>query len=92
MFVYVAGDVHPSTWVEELIDLLAAIRIALRKNFKSMDVDKIQSRWCCSESPFLFKERWEKLCRDFCDVKRSAFEPSKVKLIITMVNTGERKT
>lgn len=34
--------------------------------------------WCTPDSPFLFRERWEKLFRDICDVPRAQFEPSKI--------------
>lgn len=54
------------------------MRKIMRRNFKLSNVNDIQKTWCCNETPLLFRERWEKLCRDFCDVKREAFEPSKV--------------
>ncbi|KAJ3221136.1 hypothetical protein HK099_003732 [Clydaea vesicula] len=72
-------DFHPASYiVEDLIDILRNLRFIMRDNFKKLDVEKIQTFWCCHEDPFLFKERWEKLFKDFCDVKREAFEASKV--------------
>jgi len=53
----------------------------MRHNFATMDVDKIQDRWCCGDEPWLFKERWEKLFEDFCDVKQEKFDPSRVSLV-----------
>ncbi|CAG8635069.1 2702_t:CDS:10 [Gigaspora margarita] len=69
---------EPSIVVEEVIDIMKHLRQLMHENFEHMDYDNIQSRWCCSENPLLFKERWEKLFKDFCDVDRHMFDPSKI--------------
>lgn len=66
----------------------------MRKNYEKLDIEKVQERWyircafflfnlnlstrCCSDQPFLFRERWEKLFEDFCDVEQKKFDPSRV--------------
>ncbi|KAJ6515933.1 histidine phosphatase superfamily-domain-containing protein [Mycena sanguinolenta] len=69
---------EPVEVVKEVIELLSSFRKIMRKNFETMDVDKIQERWCCGDEPWLFRERWEKLFEDFCDVEPKKFDPSRV--------------
>ncbi|KIJ56779.1 hypothetical protein M422DRAFT_238381 [Sphaerobolus stellatus SS14] len=69
---------EPVEVVKEVIQLLSSFRDIMRQNFKTIDVDKIQPRWCCGDEPWLFAERWEKLFEDFCDVKQEKFDPSRV--------------
>ncbi|KAI0068679.1 cortical actin cytoskeleton protein asp1 [Artomyces pyxidatus] len=69
---------EPVEVVKEVIELLSSFRATMRKNFETMEVEKIQERWCCGDEPWLFRERWEKLFEDFCDVKQEKFDPSRV--------------
>ncbi|KAI0736151.1 histidine phosphatase superfamily-domain-containing protein [Fomitopsis betulina] len=69
---------EPVEVVKEVIDLLRHFRETMRRNWETVDVDKIQERWCCGDEPWLFRERWEKLFEDFCDVKQEKFDPSRV--------------
>ncbi|KAF7292492.1 Inositol hexakisphosphate and diphosphoinositol-pentakisphosphate kinase [Mycena chlorophos] len=69
---------EPVEVVKEVIELLSSFRAIMHKNFETMDVDKIQERWCCGDEPWLFRERWEKLFVDFCDVEQKKFDPSRV--------------
>ncbi|CAE6429301.1 unnamed protein product [Rhizoctonia solani] len=69
---------EPVEVVREVIELLTKFREVMRKNFETMDVERIQQRWCCGDEPWLFRERWEKLFEDFCNVKQEKFDPSRV--------------
>ncbi|OCH90971.1 cortical actin cytoskeleton protein asp1 [Obba rivulosa] len=69
---------EPVEVVKEVIELLSMFRDIMRRNWEILDVDKIQERWCCGDEPWLFRERWEKLFEDFCDVKQEKFDPSRV--------------
>lgn len=69
---------EPVEVVKEVIELLSSFRAIMHKNFETMDVDKIQERWCCGDEPWLFRERWDKLFEDFCDVEQKKFDPSRV--------------
>ena len=69
-------------------------RDTMRRNWEILDLDKIQDNWydrvtlcslllliayrCCGDEPWLFRERWEKLFEDFCDVPQERFDPSRV--------------
>lgn len=100
--------VHPRSFIDarsfanallqEVIELLSSFRDIMRRNYETLDVDKIQDRWydkafisvlaarradalpcrCCGDEPWLFRERWEKLFEDFCDVEQKKFDPSRV--------------
>ncbi|KAJ4481517.1 cortical actin cytoskeleton protein asp1 [Lentinula edodes] len=69
---------EPVEVVREVIQLLSTFRDVMRRNYETLDVDKIQERWCCGDEPWLFRERWEKLFEDFCDVEQKKFDPSRV--------------
>ncbi|KAG8817626.1 hypothetical protein FRC17_011142 [Serendipita sp. 399] len=69
---------EPVEVVAEVIELLSGFRTVMRQSFATMDTDKIQQRWCCNDEPWLFRERWEKLFEDFCDVKPEKFDPSRI--------------
>jgi inositol-hexakisphosphate/diphosphoinositol-pentakisphosphate 1-kinase len=45
----------PEALVAELVELLAGLRKNLRFNFEALDIGAIQERWCCAESPLLFR-------------------------------------
>ena len=72
------ADPFDISLTQEVIELLSSFRDIMRRNWETLDVDKIQERWCCGDEPWLFRERWEKLFEDFCDVKQEKFDPSRV--------------
>ncbi|CAG8540884.1 9353_t:CDS:2 [Acaulospora colombiana] len=69
---------EPHIMIQEVIDMMKSLRQIMQENFECMEHENIQLRWCCSENPLLFRERWEKLFKDFCDVDRQKLDASKV--------------
>ncbi|KAH8999059.1 cortical actin cytoskeleton protein asp1 [Lactarius akahatsu] len=69
---------EPVEVLKEVIELLSGFRAIMGQNFDTLEIEKIQERWCCGDEPWLFRERWEKLFEDFCDVKPEKFDPSRV--------------
>ncbi|KAI3646823.1 hypothetical protein MP228_009751 [Amoeboaphelidium protococcarum] len=72
------GMEDPPAFARELIGLLLSRRDVMKKKFEDPAVNQAQSKWCCNESPTIFKERWDRLFRDLCDSSKSLFDPSKV--------------
>ncbi|KAH7105455.1 histidine phosphatase superfamily-domain-containing protein [Auriculariales sp. MPI-PUGE-AT-0066] len=69
---------EPAEVVKEVIELLRSFREIMHRNYERMDAEASHERWCCDDEPFLFRERWEKLFEEFCDVKQEKFDPSRV--------------
>ncbi len=64
---------------QEVIEQLTELRGIMRRNYENSNVDKIpQQRWCSGDSPWLFKERWEKIFEDWVGIKQEKFDPSRV--------------
>ncbi|KAI8987307.1 histidine phosphatase superfamily-domain-containing protein [Mycotypha africana] len=57
---------QPHAVLQKVSTLMARLRTIMRINWCTKDVEQLQRRWCCFESPTLFKERWEKLFQTFC--------------------------
>ncbi|KAI9034355.1 histidine phosphatase superfamily-domain-containing protein [Hyaloraphidium curvatum] len=76
-FILPTDLVDPSIAVTETIEILKTLRAKMKENM-AKGLFQFESRWCCSDSPFLVAERWEKLFEGFCDVERKSFEASKV--------------
>ncbi|KAI9474837.1 histidine phosphatase superfamily-domain-containing protein [Zychaea mexicana] len=58
---------QPHVVMQEISLIMSRLRQIMRYNWQIKDVDQIQRRWCCFESPALFRERWEKQFKNFCD-------------------------
>ncbi|CCH60022.1 hypothetical protein TBLA_0C02100 [Henningerozyma blattae CBS 6284] len=67
---------EPYTVVKRVVELMNFHKKVLRYNFANEDIENIQARWCCGEDPALFKERWEKLFKEFTSVEK--LDPSKI--------------
>ncbi|KAI9217437.1 histidine phosphatase superfamily-domain-containing protein [Blastocladiella britannica] len=51
----------------ELMHAMRSMRDVMRANYDVLDLDAIQAQWCCDETTALFRERWEKLFKEFCE-------------------------
>ena len=48
-------NANPAGLVEEITGLMKSMRETMRLHFENDDISIVQARWCCSESPMLFK-------------------------------------
>lgn len=68
-----------SAKIQDVTKQLTELRGIMRNNYENGNVEKIpHQRWCSGDSPWLFKERWEKIFEDWVGVKQEKFDPSRV--------------
>ncbi|SCU77641.1 LAMI_0A01838g1_1 [Lachancea mirantina] len=67
---------EPYFVIKRVVELMKYHKKLMDFNFKTKNVEELQRRWCCSEDPMLFKERWEKLFKEFVSVEK--VDPSKI--------------
>ena len=67
---------QPFVVLSRVVDLMQYHRQIMNWHFEHDNVDAFQERWCCSEDPMLFRERWEKLYKEFESVEK--VDPSKI--------------
>lgn len=56
---------QPHVILQEITSIMERMQRVMHNNWLNMDVDNIQKHWCCFDSPMLFRERWEKMFRNF---------------------------
>jgi hypothetical protein len=74
--IKIPGIDDAAGFIADLMRTMSELREIMRRNYESFNVNDLQATWCCNETPALFRERWEKLFREFCDGK--SLDPSKV--------------
>lgn len=67
---------EPYLVIKRVVELMDYHKKILDYYFSTRDIDKMQVRWCCGEDPVLFKERWDKLFKEFHSVEK--VDPSKI--------------
>ncbi|CCK69056.1 inositol polyphosphate kinase VIP1 KNAG_0B06270 [Huiozyma naganishii CBS 8797] len=75
-FTWPAKMPQPYLVIKRVVELMNYHKKIMDNNFATRDVDTMQSNWCCSEDPSLFKERWDKLFKEFAFVDK--VDPSKI--------------
>ncbi|KAI9480575.1 MAG: histidine phosphatase superfamily-domain-containing protein [Benjaminiella poitrasii] len=73
-----ANMAQPHVILQEVSAIMGRLRTIMRHNWATKDVDQLQRRWCCFESPNLFRERWEKIFSNFCSNEPSDSSDSDV--------------
>lgn len=75
-FAWPAKMPEPYLVIKRVVELMNYHKKIMDHNFETKDVSKLQERWCTSEDPGLFKERWNKLFKEFVSVEKA--DPSKI--------------
>ncbi|SCU90167.1 LAME_0E07338g1_1 [Lachancea meyersii CBS 8951] len=75
-FAWPAKMPEPYLVIKRVVELMNFHKHVMDYNFETKDVDEMQRRWCCAEDPTLFKERWDKLFKEFVTVEK--VDPAKI--------------
>lgn len=75
-FTWPAKMPEPYLVLKRVVELMNYHKKIMDHNFNHVDVDSFQEVWCCGEDPSLFKERWDKLFKEFMNVDKA--DPSKI--------------
>ncbi|ODV94459.1 hypothetical protein PACTADRAFT_51295 [Pachysolen tannophilus NRRL Y-2460] len=77
-FAWPAKMPEPYLVMKRVVELMTYHRKLMEFNFNhdSSYISEFQKRWCCGDTPMLFKERWDKLFREFENVEK--VHPSKI--------------
>ncbi|CAD6637752.1 BJ4_G0032940.mRNA.1.CDS.1 [Saccharomyces cerevisiae] len=67
---------EPYLVIKRVVELMNYHKKIMDNNFAKKDVNSMQTRWCTSEDPSLFKERWDKLFKEFNNAEK--VDPSKI--------------
>lgn len=67
---------EPYYVIKRVVELMNYQQKIMHHNFATRDVDAMQPKWCCAEDPSLFKERWDKLFKEFHNVEK--VDPAKI--------------
>ncbi len=67
---------EPYFVIKRVVEIMIFLQKVVEHNFKVKDVENLQPKWCCDEDSSLFKERWDKLFKEFSCLEK--FDPSKI--------------
>ncbi|EIE79258.1 hypothetical protein RO3G_03963 [Rhizopus delemar RA 99-880] len=73
---------QPYVLLQEISNQMACMQRIMHNNWVTEEVDSIQRRWCCFDSPNLFKERWERMFRQFTVEEEAIYpDPSSIPVL-----------
>lgn len=75
-FTWPAKMPEPFVVLSRVVELMNFHKRVLEYNFANKDYESFQARWCSKEDPDLFRERWDKLFKEFETVEK--VDPSKI--------------
>ncbi|AAS52766.1 AER082Wp [Eremothecium gossypii ATCC 10895] len=67
---------QPYLVIKRVVELMNYHKKIMDHNFSHKSLEEMQRRWCCGEDPTLFKERWDKLFKEFVSVDK--VDPAKI--------------